>query len=258
MVWLAQKIRQCMGECLNRRSGCFLHEQITVVAMLKGIENQIHGVSKRHHEACHVRIGNRQRLTGTDLLDKQRNNRATGRHHVAVARPADDGFFLIDVARLGNHHLFHHCLGNTHGIDRVNRFVGAKAHDPADLVLDSSFKNVIGADNVGFDSFHRVKLTGWNLLESGSMINEVNTTRGVKDTLIVSDITNVKLQLRTCITLAHVVLLFLVPAEDTNFADITIEKALENSVPERAGPTGNQKGFIFKHIHPPNSVKISK
>ena len=59
------------------------------MAVLKGIDDQIHGIVQRHHETGHVRIGDRDRFTLHHLLHPKRDNASPTRHHVAVARAAD-------------------------------------------------------------------------------------------------------------------------------------------------------------------------
>ncbi|MNV80637.1 hypothetical protein D3C71_1742540 [compost metagenome] len=54
------------------------------------------------------------------------------------------------------------------------------------------------------------------------MKNEVHATTSIQYALIIPHIPYVKFQLRTGIALAHVILLFLVAAENTNFSDVGI------------------------------------
>ena len=72
---------------------CFLHENITAFAVFKCKQHQIDRLVQRHDKARHRRIGNGDRLAGTNLLDPQRNDRAAAAHHVAVTGAADLGFF---------------------------------------------------------------------------------------------------------------------------------------------------------------------
>ena len=47
--------------------------------------------------------------------------------------------------------------------------------------------------------------------------------------------------------MAHVVLLFLVTAENADLADISRQKMLEHGVAKAAGAAGDQQGFIFEN-----------
>ncbi|MNG99581.1 hypothetical protein D3C79_587550 [compost metagenome] len=137
MLRLAHHLGQGFGQRLYRGGRRLLHEQIAAVAMLEGIQHQVDCVSERHHEAGHVRISDRQRNTLANLFDEQRDHRTTRCHHVTVACTADYGLALIDVTGLGNHDFFHHGLGDPHGINGVDRLVGAQAYHPTHFVLDS-------------------------------------------------------------------------------------------------------------------------
>ena len=49
------------------------------------------------------------------------------------------------------------------------------------------------------------------------------------------------------VALAHVILLFLVTAENADFSDIGIEEAFEDSVAEGAGATSYLENISIKH-----------
>lgn len=77
------------------------------------------------------------------------------------------------------------------------------------------------------------------------------------DAVVVSYITNVELELVTIQRDAHVLLLFLIAAENPDFGNIGMQEALENRVTEGARAPGNQQSLVFKHkIHPKYSRKI--
>ena len=46
---------------------------------------------------------------------------------------------------------------------------------------------------------------------------------------------------------AHIVLLFLVPGENANLADICLQKPIQYRVAEAPGPAGNHERFVLKH-----------
>ena len=224
-----------------------LDEHVAVAAVFECVQDQVDGVFQGHHEAGHFRIGHGDRLARADLVDEQRNHRTARGHHVAVAGAANDGLAVVQAARLGDHDLFHHRLGNTHGVDRIGGLVGAQADDAAHAVLDRGFQQVVGADHVGLDRFHRVELTGGNLLERRRVEDIVDAAGRVQDAREVAHVADVELQLRIVVLLAHVVLLLLVTAENADLRDAGVEEALQHCVAERTGATSNQKHFAFKH-----------
>lgn len=72
------------------------------------------------------------------------------------------------------------------------------------------------------------------------MENVIHATGGIEHAHIIAHITNIELQLRTGKALAHIILLFLITAENTDFSDVGIQKALENGVAEGAGAAGDE------------------
>ena len=45
--------QQRLGQHLDRRRRRLLHENVAVAAMLEGIQDQVHRIVQRHHEARH-------------------------------------------------------------------------------------------------------------------------------------------------------------------------------------------------------------
>ena len=68
------QLQNSLRQCFNGRGGRLLHEQVALLTMLEGIENEIDCVTERHHEASHVRIRNGERLALVDLVAEQRND----------------------------------------------------------------------------------------------------------------------------------------------------------------------------------------
>ena len=89
------------------------------------------------------------------------------------------------------------------------------------------------------------------------MENEVHTPGSVQNAVVIPHIANVELELGIGVALAHVILFFLIPAEDTDFFDIGIQEAVENSVAEGAGAAGDEKAFILKQKESPDSSNVS-
>ena len=68
-------------------------------------------------------------ISGTDLIDPQRNDRSARAHNIAVARTTDLGLFGRDGTGFGDDDLFHHCFGGSHRVDRIRCFVGRKTNN---------------------------------------------------------------------------------------------------------------------------------
>ena len=64
------------------------------------------------------------------------------------------------------------------------------------------------------------------MLERGGMKYIVDSAHGPSDAARVAHIADVELELGMVVTLAHVILLFLVAAEDSDFCNVGIEKTL--------------------------------
>ena len=59
--------------------------------MLESEQDQIHSLVQVHQETGHVGIGDGDGVASLDLVDEQRNDRATAAHDVAVTGAADGG-----------------------------------------------------------------------------------------------------------------------------------------------------------------------
>ena len=85
------------------------------------------------------------------------------------------------------------------------------------------------------------------MLQRSGVEHIVHAVERRRDAVVVADVADVELQLRTRVTEPHVFLLLLVTAEDTDLGDVGIEKPVENGVAERAGSAGDQKRLASKH-----------
>jgi hypothetical protein len=65
--------------------------------------------------------------------------------------------------------------------------------------------------------------------------DEIHTAGGVQNALVIAYIANVKLEFWAGVALTHVILFFLVPAEDTDLFDVCIQEALKDGVTKGAG-----------------------
>ena len=84
------------------------------------------------------------------------------------------------------------------------------------------------------------------------MEDVVHAGHGVPDRLDVPHIADVEFDFGRQIRkpgleqVAHIVLLFFVPGENTDLPDVGSEKALQHGIAERSRPAGDQEGFVCK------------
>ncbi|MCY1232644.1 hypothetical protein D9M72_451490 [compost metagenome] len=217
VIGLAHQFQDGLRENLHRGGGRFLHKDVAVVAVLEGMQHQFDRIFQSHHETGHGRVGHGDGLARQHLLHEQRDDRAAGGHDVAVAGAADDGVGAFQISAGGNHHFFHHGLADAHGVDGIDRLVGAKADNTLYARSDCGFKDVFSAENVGADCLHGVELAGRHLLERCSVKNVVSIAHCRPHAPRVPYIADIELQLGMIVALAHVILFFFISAEDSNF-----------------------------------------
>lgn len=222
VIRLAQQAGEGLGQHLDGGGRRLLHEDVAVLAVLEGVEHQVHGVGQRHHEAGHGRIGDGERLAGTHLLNEQRDDRTARGHDITVTSAANDSLEAVEVTGLGHHDLFHHGLGDPHGIDWVDGLVSAQADHTLHAVLDSGLEHVLGAEDVSLDGFHGMELAGRHLLERGGVEDVIDATGGIQDTLVITHIANVELELGVSVALSHVVLFLFITAKNPDFGNIRL------------------------------------
>ena len=237
------------GDGQHFDSGCrrLLHENVTLPAMLEGMQHQIDGIFQRHQEPGHARVGDGERLAFPELAHEQRNHGAARGHDIAIAGGAQHGIALALHARLGHHQLLHHGLGKPHGVDGVHRLVGAQHDNPLDVLGDGRIHDILGAEHVGLDRFHRIKLAGRNLLQRCCVKNVIHAFHRIVDAVVIPYIANVELELGSVQRDAHILLLLLVTTEDADFADIGFDEALEHGIAKGAGTAGDHQGLVGKH-----------
>ena len=218
-----------------------LHEQVTVMSVLKRIDYQIHGIVQRHHEAGHVRIRYRNGPAVLYLLHPQGNYRTAACHHIAVTGTADGCTgFLTQRTALGYGNLLHHGFADTHGIDGIGGLVGRKHHHILYTMRYGGFQYIVRTDHIGLHSLQRKELATGNLFQGGGGKHIIHSHHGTVHRLAVTDITNVEFYFGILQVMTHVILLFLVTTKNTDLFDITIKKATKNSITKGACSTGNK------------------
>ena len=201
--------------------------------MLESEQDQIHSLVQIHQEAGHVGIGDGDGIASLNLVDEQRDDRATAAHNVAVTSAADgSATTLSSYTGIGVDDVLHHGLGDAHGVDGIGGLVGGQADNALNTSVNGSMQDIISADDVSLNSLHREELAGRNLLQSGSVEDVVNAGHGVTDRLGVADITDIELDLLCSFRMlslefvTHIILLFLIAGEDADFLQVRIQEVL--------------------------------
>ena len=253
---IAEQLLNSLSQIADGRSISLLDEQVTGVGVLESEHDQIHSLVQVHQEAGHVGVSDGDGAASLDLVNEQRDDRATAAHDVAVTGAADGG-----AATLRSHtgicvdDVLHHGLGDAHGVDGVSSFVGGQADNTLDASVNSGVQHIISTDDVGLNSLHGEELAGGDLLQSSSVEDVVNTGHGVTDGLGIADITDVELDLLGVLRMlglklvAHIVLLLLVTRENADFLQVRIQEVLQNGRAKRTGTTSDHKGCVIKCRH---------
>jgi hypothetical protein len=226
-----------------------LDEEIPLLAVLEGEDNEVDRIVEGHHEAGHVPVGDGDRAVGGNLFKEERDNRTAGSHDVAVAGQTQDGIPGEHLARAGDDVLLHQGLGDAHGVDRIGRFVGREEDGLFHVISDAGGDDVVRAENVSLGSLERVELARRDLLERRSGEDVVHAFERIDDGTVVADVTNVELQFVVVVFLTHVVLLLLVAGEDADLLDLGLEEAVHDRVAEGAGTSSNQENLAIKNVH---------
>ena len=235
---------------LDGAGGGFLDQNITVLAVLEGEEDEVHGFFEAHDEAGHLGLGEGDGVALSDLVDPEGDDAAAGAHDVAVAGAADLG--VAGKAALGHGDLLLDGLGDAHGVDGIGGLVGGEADDALDSGLDGGVQGVVGADYVGLDGLHREEFAARDLLEGGGVEDVVDALHGVFEGALIADVTNIELDLVRHFrhagleVVAHVVLLLFIAGEDADFADVGTEETVQDGVAETAGASGDEEDFVFE------------
>ncbi|MCY1211318.1 hypothetical protein D9M72_230290 [compost metagenome] len=129
MIRLTHQLQDGLRQHLHRSGRCLLHKDVAVIAVLEGVQDQFDCVVQRHHEPGHGWVRHGDWLACEHLLNKQRNDRTTRRHDVAVAGAANDGARAFEIPAGGNHHLFHHSFANSHSVNGIDGLIGAETYD---------------------------------------------------------------------------------------------------------------------------------
>ena len=253
LLLTSEELANGLGLGLDRASGGFLYEDIAVVSVLESEEDEIDGLFKRHDEAGHLGLGQRDGIAIANLVYPQGNDRAAGAHHIAIAGATDLGFARVTTLSDGD--LLLHGLGDTHGVDGIGGLVGGEADDGTYACLNSSSQDIVRADDIGLDGLHREELTARDLLQCCGMEDVIHARHGVAARLQVAYVSDKKLDL-VChvrvfhlVLVTHIILLLLIAGEDADFSYIRTEKAVQYCVTEGTCSSSNHESFSCKNAH---------
>ena len=148
---------------------------------------------------------------------------------------------------LRDHQFLHDRLRHPHRVDRIHRLVGGEHDRALDAAGHRRLQDVLSPERVGAQCLQRIELAGGHLLQRRGVKDVVHAVERRRDAVVVADVADVELQLRTGVAEPHVLLLLLVAAEHADLGDVGIEEPVENGVAERARPAGDQKRLAGKH-----------
>ena len=226
----AKEFAHGFGLGLDGAGGGFLDEDVAVLPVFEGEEDEVDGFFEAHDEAGHPGLGKGDGVAFADLVDPQGDDAAAAAHDVAVAGAADLG--VAGEAALGHGDLLFDGLGDAHGVDGIGGFVGGEADDALDAGVDGGIEGVVRADDVGLDGFHREEFATGYLLEGSCVEHVVNALHRVFQSTLIANVANIEFDLVSHLrhssleVVAHVVLLLLIAREDADFSDISAEKTV--------------------------------
>lgn len=79
----------CLG--LDGAGGSFLDEDVAILAVFEGEEDEVNGLFETHNEAGHLGLGEGDGVAAADLVYPEGDDASAGAHHIAVTGAADFG-----------------------------------------------------------------------------------------------------------------------------------------------------------------------
>lgn len=121
--------------------------------------------------------------------------------------------------------------------------------------VNGRVKDVVRANDVGFDGLHREKLAARDLLEGGGVEDVVHAAHRALERGPVAHVAYVEFDLARdlriigLVLMPHVVLLLLVPRENADLLDVCLEKPPEDGIAKAPGPPGDHECFVSEDGH---------
>ena len=249
----AEELADGFGLRLDGAGRGFLDEDVAVLPVLEGEEHEVDGLVQAHYEAGHRGFGDRDGLASADLVDPERDDGSAAAHYVAVARAADPGRARMAAFRDGD--LFLEGLADAHCVDGICGLVGAEADDALHTGFDGRGEDVVRSDNVCAHGLHREELAARDLLQRCRVEYIIDPRHRAPATLEAPHVPYVEFDLvrnvrvLRLVLVPHVVLLLLVSRENADLSHVRAQEPPQHSIPERPGPTGNQKCLVFEYGH---------
>ena len=251
LLLASEQLTYGLGLCLDGAGGSLLHEDVTVLAVLEGKQDEVHGLFKAHDKAGHLRLGQRNGVALANLVYPKRNHTAARAHHVAVTCAA-----YLRIARkaaLGHGYLLLDGLRDAHRVDGIRGLVRGEANHALHTGIDGGIERVVRTHHIGLHGLHREELARRNLLQSSGMEHVVHALHGVLQRALVANVADVELDLVGYFrhagleVVAHIVLLLLIARKDADFTDVGAQETVQHCISKGTGTTGNQKDFVFKY-----------
>ena len=225
------------------------YENLTAKMMTKSEHHKSHTILKRDIEASHAHVSNRKFLcSAVALVDKERYHGTTRSHHVAITNHGETNILKATNVICSSKEFIACEFGRTIKVDWSTSLVGREC----DNILYSTGKcgrnDILGTIDIGLDTFVRIILSSINLLDGGSMDNDIHSLTSLHHTFAVSNITNEVTKLGEFIlrpNLLHIELFQLTTRIDDDFLNFGIitKNYLNKFLSERARASGNQNYF---------------
>ncbi len=132
-------------------------------------------------------------------------------------------------------------------VDRVDGLIRAERQHLLHTGVQGRLDHVGGADDVGLDGFHRIVLTGRDLLECCGVDDHIYPVHGAQQAVAVAHVADEIAQgwMRKS-GHAHLVLLEFIAAEDDDLLRFFFfQQDFSKLLAKRARPTGDENYFIF-------------
>ena len=249
---IPEQLLDTLGQVSDRRGVGLLDEQIARLGVDKGKLDQLDSFVQVHQESRHIRVRDRDRVAGLYLVDEERDHAAAAAHHVAIARAADDGAAALGAdARVRFDDMLHHGFAGTHRVDRVGCLVGRQADDSLNAGIHGGMEDVIRADDIRSDCFHREKLTARHLLEGRGVPDIADVIHRITDGVFVPHVADDELDFMGIVRVfrlqrvSQTVLFFLIPAEYPDFGHRACNKVAQDGAAERPRSSGDKQNLAF-------------
>ena len=243
LLLAAEEFADGLGLGLDGAGRGLLDEDVAVLAVLEGEQDQVDGLLKAHDEPRHLWLRQCNGVPLPDLVDPQRNHGPAGAHHIAVTRAAN--LRIAGKPALRHRDLLLDGLGDAHRIDRVRRLVRGEADHALHARVDGRIQHIVRANDIGIHGLHREELATRDLLQRRRVEDVIDARHRILQRALVPHIADVELNLVRHLrhprleVVPHIVLLLLIPRENADLADVRTKKTIQHGVAEGACASGD-------------------